>query len=89
MIFTKEQWKKVYDRYRADFNRKETRLPPDVILDILELDAVEHGIHPTWVKFWVDRSDNARWANAVYVIIKFPPGKFPHDWDKDRGVRKS
>lgn len=79
MIFTREQWQEVYQRYRAGRGSKEILRPPEPILAILELDAIEHGLHPDWVRWWVDDTHD-KWANALYVMLNYRPGQGPSVW---------
>jgi hypothetical protein len=72
VIFTLKQWHRVYDKYHGGGKPVDTVRPPDLLIGILDRDAVEFGIHPTWVEWWNhgEGSDyNSRWANTVHVML--------------------
>lgn len=82
MIFTKEQWRAVMDRM---VKKQPSRISPEyerpdpVILSILELDGLEHGVHPTWVKWWLENS----WTQLAFVIVHYEK-PFPKNWDEPK-----
>jgi hypothetical protein len=89
MIFTPNQWRTVYYKHRAHDSVKLITRPSELIIAILDQDAVEFGIHPSWVEWWNhgEGSDyNGRWANTVCVMLQYgiTHKMFLETWSKPR-----
>lgn len=89
MILTKMQHWEL--RGRREGKGNEHYRPDASVLAIIELDALEHGIHPTWIEFWMNPSDPGRWANISYVIARCDKdaAQMRNTWSKPVGGRNN
>lgn len=87
MILTRQQHWELRCRREGEAGRDYR--PDASVLAIIELDALEHGIHPTWIQFWMDEGDPGRWANLCYVIAHYEKDdeQMRNTWSKPTGVR--
>jgi hypothetical protein len=83
MIFTQDQWRQVRDRWEMSNREWE---PNEIILAAAIHDALELGVHQSWINYWEDDrdpDDTGAWSSCVYVLAN------PSKWQEDYGLRYS
>ena len=64
MIFNEQQWREIYRRWEDSAREWE---PNEIIMAAIEHDALEYGIHPTWIELW-NEADQDAWESCLCLL---------------------